>query len=286
MERIRIAVAVLTITLSLNACAAKTVPALSEEQRGRLGRVGVVLVETKPESDMASPTPLGGVGGGVLGAAKGMGIGVLSGAGCFATLGYVPLLCVSAVMTPYWVGRGAVEGAMNAMPEGQRRASLAALEAAINDVDRSLIADAIEEERRRRPGSATIASPTQDIDTVAEVTLLRLGLVRQQSSSSADTLKLSVPDVDPMLDLVAEARLRLLSAAANTVLFDTTYVRRSPRWARFGEWGSDDAAEFRTARDEALRALGRDVADAIFGAAPAEPAPPAETASTPPTDEF
>ncbi|HEU4371577.1 MAG TPA: hypothetical protein VFV05_25415 [Methylomirabilota bacterium] len=242
------------------------------------------MVDVKPTAAVAGPTPLGGVGGGVLGAAKGVGLGVLSGAGCFVTIGRLPELCVVAIMTPYWVGRGTIEGAMKAMPEGERRASQAAIIAAIRDVDHQRIASAIEEEGRRRSASVTILSPSsvpadaidtgsyrgaavQGIDTVAEITLGRLGLERRPSSSSDRALKLSVPDVDPMLGVAVEARLRLVKAADDTVVLEKTYAHRSPRDARFVEWAHDGAAGFREARDTALETLAREIAEELFGAA-------------------
>jgi hypothetical protein len=272
------------LALLLNACAAKRVPSLFDEQRGKLGQVGLVVVDIAPEAEIDGPTPLGGVGGGVLGAVQGMGIGVLSGAGCFVTHGYVPELCVLAVMTPYWVGRGTVEGAMNAMPESERRVSRDAIVTAIADVDRQQLASAIYEEGGRRSSTPTIMPPrqapmgaadtltyrdveAQGIDTVAEVTLARLGLERRPASSSENAfLKLSVPDVDPRLGLVAEARLRIVSAADDTVKFEQTYLRRSPQDARFAEWAQDNAAAFREACDAVLHALAGEIAAELFGA--------------------
>lgn len=272
------------LALLLNACATKPVPSLSDEQRGKLERVGLVVVDIAPEAEIDGPTPLGGVGGGVLGAVQGVGIGVLSGAGCFVTYGYAAPLCVVAIMTPYWVGRGTVEGAMKAMPEGERRVSRQAIAAAIADVDRQRLATAIYEEGGRRSSTPTImppkraptgaaATPTyrdasaQGIDTVAEVRLARLSLERRPAGSSKnDFWKLSVPDVDPMLGLVAEARLRVVSAADDRVVFEQTYVRRSPQDARFAEWARDNATAFRDARDAALHALSEEIATELFGA--------------------
>ena len=272
------------LALLLNACATKKVPSLSDEQRGKLDRVGLFVVDIAPEAEIDGPTPLGGVGGGVLGAVQGMGIGVLSGAGCFVTSGYVPPLCIIAIMTPYWVGRGSVEGAMKAMPEGERRVRREAIVAAIADVDRQRLASAIYEEGGKRSSTPTIMPPSQaparavatltyrdaaaqGIDTVAEVTLARLGLERRPASSSESSfLKLPVPDVNPMLGLVAEARLRVVSAADDRVVFEQTYVRRSPQDARFAEWARDNAAAFRDACDAVLHALAGEIAAELFGA--------------------
>jgi len=292
-------VLVLVIALGLNACAAKTMPSLSDEQRGRFGRLDVVVVEAPAKAEVAGPTPLGGVGGAVTGAAKGLGIGLLSGAVCL----WGDLRgCAVLLMTPYWVGRGTIEGAMNATPEGERRENQAAISAAIDDVDKQRIARAIEQERRRRSASERMTSPeptpprmsgeaaqrgaaSNSFDTVAEITLLRLGLEGRSSSSSESVWKLSVPDVDPLLDLMAEAQLRVVSASDNIVLFERTYVHRGGRVQRFAEWARDAATEFRNARDEALDALARDIAGELFGVERATAVPSEETVSEPPTND-
>jgi hypothetical protein len=246
----------------------------------------LVVVDHTSEEDIDGPTPLGGVGGGAVGAAKGMGIGVLSGAGCFVTMGYFPPACIIALMTPYWVGRGTVEGAMNALPESERRVDREAIVAAIADVDRQRLAATIYEEGSQRSSTLMIIQPSQaparvaatltyrdavaqGIDTVAEVTLARLGLERQPvSSTGSDSWKLSVPDVNPILGLVAEARLRIMSAADETVVFEQTYVRRSPRYARFAEWAQNNAVTLRDDCDKVLQALALEIADELFGAEP------------------
>jgi hypothetical protein len=276
----RIVVPALALAFCLGACAAKTVPSLSDEQRRGLGRVGVVVVEGPPKSSVSGPTPLGGFGGGVLGAAEGVGVGVLSGAGCLFTAGYAWPFCISALMTPYWVGRGLVEGALNAVPEGERQAARAAIVAAIAGVETRRIARGIEEEAHRRSWAVTVMSPgppapggppsyrdaaSDGIDTMAEITLLRLALTGRPSSSTADTLKLSVPDVNPALGLLAEARLRLVRTTDDVVLFERTYRRLSPRDMKFVEWARDDAAELRSARDQALDDLARDVTVELAG---------------------
>ena len=83
-----------------------------------------------------------------------------------------------------------------------------------------------------------------------------------------------------MLDVVAELRLRLVRSADAAVIFKQTYVRHSARRARFAEWAREDAADFRSARDELLDTLARDVALDLFGA---ERSVAATTASDEPT---
>jgi hypothetical protein len=268
---------ILVTALALEGCAATKPPSLADEQRERLGRLGVVVAGSAPKTEVAGPTPLGGVGGGVLGALKGAAIGVGSAAGCFVTFGAVVELCVSAIMTPYWIGRGTVEGALNAMPEGERRRAQTAIETAIVAVDPQRLARAIEREAlgRARPvvilNSGDRDAPAPDVDTVAEITLLRL--VLEEQSSSEHWSKASVPDVNPMFVILGEFRLRVVSSADQRVLLERTYLSRS--WRRqFADWARDDAAELHTVRDKLLDELASDVALQLFGARPESPAPP------------
>lgn len=105
-----------------------------------------------------------------------------------------------------------------------------------------------------------------------------------RSGSSESVLKLSVPDVDPLLSLVAEARLRLVSTADDTVLFERTYVRHSRRDTKFVEWARDAAAEFRSARDEALDDLAHDVVAELAGVE-RETAPSSQEPMSEPTNQ-
>jgi hypothetical protein len=191
-------------------------------------------------------------------------------------------------MTPYWIGRGTVEGALNAMPEGERRRALRTIEAALANLETQRVARALEREARDRWRPVTILTPgapdapALDVDTVAEITLLRVELKEQ--SSRQHWTKASVPDVNPMFDLVAVARLRVISRSDQSVLLDRTYHRRSGRTAQFADWSYNDAAEFQRARDEILDGLAADVALELFGAPPA-PTKPAPEDESPPKEE-
>ena len=109
--------------------------------------------------------------------------------------------------------------------------------------------------------SARPAEPW-DADTRAELTLVRVGLERDRSASSTDLLKLSVPDVDPPLGLVIEARLRLVRGP--DVVFERTYVERY-HGGTLADWGADDAQKVRAARDASLDAVARQIAAELFG---------------------
>jgi hypothetical protein len=285
---VRASVLVLTLALGVSACAVKPPPRLEDEQRARLGRLGVMMAATPPRTEVAGPTPLGGVGGGLLGAVKGTSISVASAAGCFITVGRVPELCAFALMAPYWIGRGTVEGVLNAMPEAERRRALRTMQAALAGLEVERIARAVEREARDRSRPVTMLTPgapdapASDVDTVAEITLLRVGL--EERSSRQHWTKASVPDVNPLFELVAVARLRIISSVDPSVRLERTYHRRSGRIARFADWADNDAAEFQRARDEILDDVAAEVALELFGAPPAL-AKPAPEGDSPPKDE-
>jgi predicted MFS family arabinose efflux permease len=245
-------VSALTAVLLLNACATKTPASPWHEQRSRLGTVEVTVVERRPDASVAGPTPLGRVGGAGVGAARGVGRGLLGGLVCFLTVGRAGEACVVAVATPYWVGRGIVEGAIHAVPEGQRRANEAAIAAAIEEVETQRIARALTKERDER---AWVEG--ERIDVVIEIRLLRLGLER--SSTSSEEWKFA----NPSLHVIVEAGLLIKGATDKKVWFERTYRHQSAS-RTFDEWGRDGAAEFKASRDTALDALARDIARDVF----------------------
>lgn len=266
----------LLLALTLTACATKVAAPLADHERARLGRIGLVVTPAPADTGVAGPTPLGGFGGGVKGAAKGIGVSVASGAACFVTLGYFWPACVSAVMTPYWIGRGAVEGALAAVPERERRTYRAAIDAALAATDPDRVARTIETLGRERGAPPVVVVPAasldaatehaaaQDVDTLADVALVRVALERERRRSSEIT-KLSVPDVDPLLGLVVEARLRLIDARTGARIFERTYARRTSPLGTLAYWGGDDARLLRAERDTSLDDVADQIATDLFG---------------------
>jgi hypothetical protein len=279
-RRLHSLAAIVALALLFNACATKPL-SISDQQRMQFGRVTVTAAERSAKPAVAGPTPLGAVGGGVVGGAKGVGLSALFATGCFVTLGYAWVLCAGALATPYWIGRGMVEGAMNAVPDSERRLYQAAIAAAAADAGSAALVERILDEGQRRAAPQLVRD---EPDSVAEIALMKLGLEPVPHTGKRDVLKLSVPDVDPQLHLVAEMRLRVVSAVDKREVIAKTYRHLSGQSARLAEWGTDDGARFRDEVDQASQSLARQAADDLFGTAPDRVVPendPGPAASVP-----
>jgi hypothetical protein len=269
----------IVLSAGLCACAARVRPAVTAQQRSQLGRVRVVVDEAPPALSVSAPTPLGSVGGATVGVTKGLGLGVLGGAACYATLGQFVAGCIYAAATPYLVVEGGYQGAKGAVPAGERSESFEQIVGALNEAQQQRLASAIEREKAGRPdGAADLATAASDVETVAEVTLLRVALDEAPGCGpegctgkpAAKFLDVA-PSVDPMLGLLVEARLRLVDRGGERTVFETTYLHRSDKAEKFTQWGRDGAAEIRAARDDVFDTLGRCIALDVFGPAASEP---------------
>jgi hypothetical protein len=269
----------LVLLAGLGGCAAKVRPAVTAQQRSQLGRVRVVVDDAQPALSVSAPTPLGSVGGATVGATKGFGLGVLGGAACYATLGQFVPGCIYAVATPYLVVEGGYQGAKGAVAAGERSENFERIVAALKETQQQRLASVIEREKAGRPAVAADPSiPASDVETVAEVTLLRVALDEAPDCASygctekpaAKFLDVA-PSVDPMLGLLVEARVRLVDRADERTMFETTYLHRSDKAEKFTQWGREGGAEIRAARDDVFDTLGRCIALDVFGPAASEP---------------
>lgn len=288
-----ILVQALVLALTVGGCAAKVPSSLPDDARERLARAAIATVAFEPEVSFSGPTALGGVGGGAKGALVGLGVGVLGGTGCFLSLGYVPGFCAIAVLTPYFMGRWTVEGAMYAVPEHERRQGRDAVIQAAREVSQEQLLEAVlrEGRLRRAPTPVPLAAqgPTSrkqrstyrtvapdGIDTVVEVALLRIGLEASPAPEPGGDNPLTssfASGVDPWLRVVAEARLRLVGVVDDGVRFERTFTHTGGH-ARLRDWAHDEAAEFRKARDQAIESLGRQIAEEVLGPVPRPPEAP------------
>jgi hypothetical protein len=189
------------------------------------------------------------------------------------------------------MARWSVEGARNAVPEGERRRSRDAIVRAAAEVSQARLREAVLEEGRSRkepaPVALTVQGPrsveqrssyrdavTGGIDTIVEVALVRVSLEVAGTATprgtplidfwSLWTYSFASSQVDPALRMVAEVRLRLISAADDAVLFEKVFVWRAG-WDHFRGWARDGAAQFRKAGDQAIENLARLTADEVFG---------------------
>ena len=259
--------AMLTLAVVLSACA--TTPAVvSPEQRTQFGRVRVSATDAAPKVAVSGPTPLGGVGGGVAGAGKGLGLSVVFGAACFVTLGYWLEPCIGVLATPYLIGRGIVEGAIKAIPESERRQYQAIIVNAAGETRNDALVRRVVEEGKRR---SAVLLVDDESDTVAQIALVKLGLDTADIPSTESVWAISVPNVDPSLQLIAETQLRVIHVASNRLLFEKTYRHRGARAAKLAQWADIELDAFRAAREEAMDELARVLADDLFGEGPRSP---------------
>jgi hypothetical protein len=281
--------AVFAVSLSVLAleegCAARVAPLLSESTRASLGEVAVVSVEAPPDREFARPVP-SAAGASAVGVGAGLGVGVLGGAACFATFGYFVPACAVALWTPVMMVTGGVEGAKKGVSLAELREASEALEqtaseAYVQEALRDELVRTISKYDVERVVTARIGSgpPTltggadyralteEGVTSVIEVAVLSLDLVRASipgkqpgygPSFSVQRL------IDPPLRVRVHARVRLMHAADGTALYAHTFVHESQIDTFLG-WGRDNARAFRDARQSAVEALAREIADALIG---------------------
>lgn len=284
-----VGLAVLIVTQA--GCATKVAPPPrpSDELRGALGSVAVVAAPVRPERELSRPVP-GKALSALVGMTAGFGVGLLSGAGCFVTAGYAAGLCVLALWTPGMMGAGVAEGIDKGMSIAEWKRGTAAIEAAaaepeiqemlrdalslaaVDQASYRLAAGRLEDERRTAEGAVSYTHLRDEgVDTVLEVAVVTIALASAPDSSRPTSYGPAPSWEDlfhPSVKLTVKARARLVRAADDTELFTGIFQEESiPR--PFGEWARDEAAAFREARDAALQALGRRIAEAVFPPAPA-----------------
>lgn len=277
-------------------------PRPSISVRAQIGAVGVVAAEFAPQTDFSRPVP-GKPLAAMVGMTSGFGVGLGSAVICFGTYGQAALFCGLAIWTPVMMGAGVVEGMDKGVTvtdwiESSRMLGRAAAESEAQETLRDAVVVAAAERRSARPVVSLLeggprdvkASPSyrplgaEGLDTVLEVAVVGLEL-RRANAPGAPTSYGPAPSwekvFDPSLELIVEARARLVRAADDALLFTRPYRHSGPR-RTFVEWARDGAVPFREARDAALRALGAEIAEDFFGPPPAPPAEPAPPPGLPP----
>lgn len=288
------------LLIAASGCAAKTRQWMPDQVRAELGTVAVVPAPELPESSFAYPVP-SRAGAAATGAGAALGVGIVAGAACVGTYGYVWPACLLAVWTPVMMVTNTVEGAVKGVPIADMRSSAASLKNAAGEADLSgRFAERVTSEAQRRVGEGRVrlapgglaasghqryaGLAAEGIDTVLEVRLERFRLARAASGSALSGYGPSLISVEKLIDapltFTVEAQVRVLRAADGTVLYKTSYSHRAGH-QKFTEWGREDAAQFRVERDRALASIADDIAGEIFGAAPAAPEPAATPESAP-----
>lgn len=279
-------------------CASTPPAPLTEATKAYLGTIGVVAAQIPPDVEYRTPGQ-GGNGGAAIGAAKGVGLGVLGAAGCMLSYGYVPEACVLALATPYFAVRYAVDQAT----EGVVPETIAAGETAITAAFAARNPQAVVRDEVFRVAAAQTGRPlvllpgegpraagetlrythltAHGVDTVIEITLQRLALQAPRSGDGS-LWRIRAADLNPYLTLAVTARTRVLRIADDTVLYDHA-GERTGRGATFPDWGANDAQLLRDGLEQLLRQMAADIVVQVFGVAGPPATDPAVPTPTPAT---
>jgi hypothetical protein len=276
---------------------------LAAATQARLGTIGVVATPIPSEVDYRSPGQ-GGKGGAAIGAAKGLGLGMLGAVACLGTLGRCGQCvagCALVVATPYLATRYAIDQATQGVPAD----TIAAAEIAIRAVlaerpHQAVMRDEVVRLAAAHTRQTLVPLPAENclstaatnsygplaahgIDTVIEFTLQRL-VLRPRPVKGGEGARLGsirAADLNPYLTLTVTARTRVLKTADGTALYEHTgdYIGSG---ATFTEWGANNAQRLQEGLDQLLGEMAREIVAQVFGVTvpPAAPTPP--TADTEP----
>ena len=291
---VHLALCLLVLSVLLG-CAHTPPSPLAEATKAHLGTIGVVSAPVTPEVDYRTPGQ-GGKGGAAIGAAKGLGLGVLGAVGCLGALGGCAecvVGCALAAATPYLTVRYAVDQATEGVAPDTIEAAETAIKAVLTERKHQALArDALFRVATTHTGQKLVLLPDpgpttsseapryqplaeRGIDTVLEITVQRIALRRATGNSSL--LRISATDLDPYLTLVVTTRRRLVRTADGTVLYDHA-GEHTGQGATFPDWGAKGAQFLQEGLDRLFREIAGEVVAQVFGVAvpPAtEPAAPA-----------
>jgi len=292
---VHLALCLLVLSVLLG-CAHTPPSPLAEATKAHLGTIGVVSAPVTPEVDYRTPGR-GGKGGAAIGAAKGLGLGVLGAVGCLGVLGRCAeclAACGLAVATPYLTVRYAVDQAT----EGVAANTIEAAETAVKAVLAERKHQALAREALFRvatlhtnqtlvllpdpgPSEAPRYQPLAErgIHAVLEITIQRIALRRPRGTGGSSLLSISATDLNPSLTLVVTTRRRVVRTADGAVLYDHT-GEHTGRGATFPDWGAKDAQFLQEGLDQLSREIAEEIVAQVFGVA----VPPATEPATPATE--
>lgn len=298
-------------------CAVAPPPRPSHATLAQMGSVGVVAVELAPETDLSSPLPvkpLAAVVGMTAGFGVGLGYGAVNTAVCCIKSGH-PLSCIfyaplcGIATTGVMMGAGVVEGLDKGITvtewlERSRTLSRAAAEPEARETLRDAVIAAAAERRTAPPvvplpegGPRQGKAPPSyrplaatGVDTVLEVVVLRLDFERVTEGALSGRYG-PAPSwekvFDPSLQLIVEARARLVRVADDAVLSTRPYRYSGAARLTFVEWARASAEAFREVRHTALQRLGEEIASDFFGPVPVPASTPGAPLPPPPfSDKF
>ena len=289
--------------VTLLGCAHQPPSPLSEATKAHLGIIGVVAAPAPPEVDYPVPGR-GGHGGAAIGAAKGLGVGMLGAVVCTGVMAYCAQClegCAVAAATPYFAARYAVDQATAGVPAD----TIVAAETAIHAVLAARNPQAVAQEALYRvataqtgqtlvllPNAGSVTPPeapryphlaAQGIDTVLELTVQRIAWRGARATGGRSLGRIRAADLNPALTLVVTVRTRVLTTTEGTELYGHTrdYVGRS---ATFTDWGATDAQLLRDELDQLFQEMAGEIIAQVFGVAP-PPAPEPEAPTVPPSTQ-
>lgn len=248
---------------------------LTEQERARLGAIGVASPRITPEADLRAPEK------GVAGRAyQGVGEGALRGFGqALAGLPYLGFFGV--VLIPMEAGRGGAE-AVRAAKGGQAGTVLTELalkvaltESKVQEAMRyrviRIVRDQIQHpvvlvpdqdvaSRSERVGLPSFAD--RGIDTILEVGVIavRWTAICHPQPPGSDAASTD----DPVLGLAVTARARLINAVDGTEIRVYTSEDCGGK-GTFTEWAANDAQLFREQLDHASQTLAENIGKGLFG---------------------
>jgi len=268
-------IAWLTLALLLVQGGCATVPRslpspLAPEARAQLGRVGIVSGRFVPAIDVQRPTT-GRGSAAVRGATLAAGSVVAPFSALAVSCSGRECGLVAIVMLGVLIGVatvGAVVGAATAEPAAQVQDAEAALTRALAELKiQEALRDRLVTLARDDTGLVLVpggdVGPTesdmavdyrplaaQGMDTIIEVSVIRLGLTGDRG-------------VNPALALSMAARIRLVRGADGAELYHQELIHRSGSW-KFVEWAANDAEAFREAMDAAYTDVSRQIIQLVL----------------------
>ena len=279
-------------------CAHTPPSPLAAATQAQLGTIAVVATSVPPDVDYRTPGQ-GGKKGAAIGAAKGLGLGILGAVGCLGALGGCGQCvagCALVVATPYLTTRYAIDQATEGVPADTIEAAETAIQAVLAArAHQAVVRDAVVRLAAAHTRQALVPLPAErcpsaaatnpyrslaahGIDTVIELTFQRLVLQPRPftGGGGASIGSIRAADLNPYLTLAVTARTRVLKTADGTDLYGHTGEYVGPG-ATFTEWGANDAQLLREGLDQLLGEMAREIVAQVFGVA----VPPATTPAAP-----
>jgi hypothetical protein len=226
-----------------------------------LGTVGLASGRFKP--DVRLPMTKGRVAGAMKGAGKGAAYAIVQSSG-----GVFPLLegAWGIALAPFYALYGGIRGAKQAGARVALEKALAELkiqgsirsqlfELALQRVPRPLVL--LEEGGPATPNEKVnyLFSATEGIDTVLEVSVLRIGLRSDEEK-----------DIDPPLLISMDVHIKVIKVEDHTVIYaDTIGWEDNGPLHNAPEWSANDGQMFRKESERSCQRIAMEILEDLFG---------------------